>query len=80
MRYCRPHLLFGMVGYCRPLGFLDEGGTFSLECPRVTAVFGQTVMVWGGVLQALPLIKPLDCGRGWGVYVEPPLGNFVLPT
>ena len=56
-----------------PLAFLDEGGIFSLECPRATAVFRQTVLVWSGVvLRALPLIKPLVCGRGWGVYVEPP--------
>ena len=56
-----PFELFGVVGYCRPLdflgwwgivdpiGFLVEGGIFSLECPRATAVFGQTVLVWSGV-------------------------------
>ena len=53
--------LFGMVGFADPveflggwgivdpIGFLVEGGIFSLECPRATAVFGQTVLVWSGV-------------------------------
>ena len=36
-------------GIVEPLTFLDEGGIFSLECPRATAVFGQTVLVWSGV-------------------------------
>ena len=31
-------------GIVDPLTFLDEGGIFYLECPRATAVFGQTVM------------------------------------
>ena len=54
-----------------PLTFLGEGGIFSLECPRATAVFGQTVLVWSGVvLRALPLIKPLVSGRGWKVFFE----------
>ena len=55
----------GWWGIVDPIGFLVEGGIFFLECPRATAVFGQTVLVWSGVvLRALPLIKPLVCGRG----------------
>ena len=59
--YCRPLDLLGGWGIVDPIGFLGrwgivdpigslvEGGIFSLECPRATAVFGQTVLVWSGV-------------------------------
>ena len=38
--------------FLSPFDLLVEGGIFSLECPRATAVFGQTVMsvVRGGGL------------------------------
>ena len=44
-----PFELLEWWGIVDPFGFVDEGGTFSLECPRATAVFGQTVLVWSGV-------------------------------
>ena len=44
-----PLVFLGWWGIADPLGFLGEGGIFSLECPRATAVFGQTVLVWSGV-------------------------------
>ena len=59
--------------FLSPFDFLVEGGIFSLECPRATAVFGQTVMsVVRGVgflndqssfLSALSMM--------WGGFYEP---------
>ena len=49
-----PFCFLGWWGIVDPIGFLDEGGTFSLECPRATAVFGQTVLVWGGFYEPYP--------------------------
>ena len=37
--------LLGCQGIVDPIGILVEGGIFFLECPRATAVFGQTVML-----------------------------------
>ena len=44
-----PFNLLEWWGIVDPWTFLGEGGIFSLECPRATAVFGQTVRVWSGV-------------------------------
>ena len=77
--------LFGVVGYCRPLdflawwgivdpiGFLVEGGILSLECPRETAVFGQTIMpvVRGGVLLNDQWSFLSDLSMMWGGFANP---------
>ena len=63
-------------GIVDPLTFLDEGGIFSLECPRATAVFGQTVMSvvsgGGGINDPWPLLSDPWLSMGWGRGVYGP--------
>ena len=67
----------GRWGIVDPIGFLHEGGTFSLECPRATAVFGQTVMVWGGgVLLNHQWSFLSDLSMMWGGSTNPAPGKL----
>ena len=63
----------GWWGIVDPIGFLVEGGIFSLECPRATAVFGQTVMsvVRGGVPLNDQLSFLSDLSMMWGGFGNP---------
>ena len=62
-----------LVGCLSLSDLLDEGGIFSLECPRATAVFGQTVMSvlrGGGILNDQWSFLS-DLSMMWGGFYEP---------